>query len=534
MVKRLWKHLVSILGSALLNVLGNILLVPLFLSQWSLATYGEWGVMSSVTCYLTTLDFGIGSAVTNRMLASFVKDDTEDYARSQHSAMAFYTGLAVAGTALTGLAVAAFPVSRWVGVKLTPPSEAAWVIWLLGLQVLWALPFGLIVNTYRTIGEPSRTQWIQNLRYTLWLAASALALLAGGNMKTLALWQLAPWLVIMGGVIPDLSRRAPHLLPGLSHASLAVVREIMKPSAMFTVILVAMAVTQQGSVQIISITLGSVAVTVFLTARTLTNIAMQSVNIIKSAAWPDLTILFANQEWTRLRKLLRLLITVSLTICIAIAAALFFEGPEVLKVWTHKPLHVDRLFFGLFLMYVVLQSPWMICSGLLAAVNRHHRLAVSYVASSVIGIVLAALLAPRLGLAAVPLGLMLGEVLACYHFVVKDACDLVGEPYAPFAGRLWLGMALVLVPTIAAGWLAHQVAWGPNVLRWLEVGAATTVEAVLMAWCAVLDVEGRTLLIKRAGVLIARRSAGRRSEPTRRTALVAAAREDEGVNLVGR
>lgn len=491
--------------------------------------------MSSVTCYLITLDFGIGSAVTNRMLASFVKDDTEDYARSQHSAMAFYAGIAVAGTALTGLAVAAFPVGRWVGVKLTSPSDAAWVIWLLGLQVLWALPLGLIVNTYRTIGEPSRTQWINNLRYTLWLAVSVLVLLAGGNMKTLALWQLAPWLVVLGGVVWDLSRRAPHLLPGLSHASLAVIREIMKPSAVFTIIIVAMAVMQQGSVQVISITLGSVAVAVFLTARTLTNIAMQSVNIIRSAAWPDLTILFANEEWARLRRLLRLLITVSLTACIAIAAALFFEGPEVLKVWTHKPIHVDRLFLGLFLLYVVLQSPWMICSGLLAAVNRHHRLAVSYVVSSLIGIVLAALLAPRMGLAAVPLGLMLGEILACYHFVVKDACDLVGEPYRPFAGRLWLGMALVLVPTVAAGWLAHQVAWGPNVLRWLEVGAATTVVAGLMAWCAALDVEERTLLIKRVRALFPRKDTGCASELTQRKPLVTTAREDDkGANLVGR
>jgi O-antigen/teichoic acid export membrane protein len=364
-------------------------------------------------------------------------------------------------------------------------------------------------------------------------------LLAGGNMKTLALWQLMPWLVVTGWVLLDLSRRAPHLLPGLSHASLAVTREIIKPSMVFAVIVVAMSMTQQGSIQVISITLGSVAVAVFTTARTLTNIAMQSVNIIKSTAWPDLTILFANQEWARLRKLLRLLITVSLTVCIAIATTLFFEGLEVLRAWTHKPLPVDRLFLGLFLLYVVLQSPWMICSGLLIAVNRHHRLAVSYVASSVIGIVLAALLTPRLGLAAVPLGLMLGEVLACYHFVVKDACELVGEPYRRFAGRLWLGMALVLVPTVAAGWLAHQAAWGPNVLRWLEVGAATTVEAGLMAWWAILDVEDRIILLKRMGVLFRRKSTERLFESAQRPTLVAAAREDdkgarEGANLVGR
>jgi len=64
--------------------------------------------------------------------------------------------------------------------------------------------------------------------------------------------------------------------------------------------------------------------------------------------------------------------------------------------------------------------------------------------------------------------------LACYHFVVEDACRVLGEEYAPFAARLWLAVAAIFLRCLGRWLRGHSVAVGPAALRWLQVGALTT------------------------------------------------------------
>lgn len=49
-----------------------------------------------------------------------------------------------------------------------------------------------------------------------------------------------------------------------------------------------------------------------------------------------------------------------------------------------------------------------------------------------------------------PVGLALGEALRCYHFVIKATCRLIGEPYAAFAARFWLGFVVVAAVVLAS------------------------------------------------------------------------------------
>jgi hypothetical protein len=85
----------------------------------------------------------------------------------------------------------------------------------------------------------------------------------------------------------------------------------------------------------------------------------------------------------------------------------------------------------------------------------------------------------RLGTWSAPIGLIIGEAVACHHFIIRAACAMVGEPYGRFAARLWLGMPAVAAAALGAGWVAHQIAWGPAPLRWCEVGVVTLLAAAL-------------------------------------------------------
>ena len=496
MGKRLSRHFVAIVAGQVLNLAGTVLLVRIFLAHWSPVLYGEWLALSSLATYLSTLDLGMNSAAGNRMLASYVKHDREDYRISQHSALAFYLVLAASATVLLGLAVTVLPVRALIGLHITNRSDAAYVMWLLSLQFLWMMPVGQLGNTYRTAADPAKTQWINNGRTLLTLLLTMVPLLMGGGVRAVAFWQLVPVALMACYVLGDLKRRHPDLLPGVRFARLSVARELLKPSLLFALILVSIGITQQVSVLVVSLALGGAAVAVFVTTRTLSNMVMQIVRTLNNAVQPDLTILHAHGEFGRLRTVHRLLVTVSSSVCVAVAAALWFEGSDVIRVWTHGKLIPEIWFVRLMLLYLVLQAPWLASSTFTVACNRHRNLSRCYIAASLGGVLVAGLLIRALGLMAVPIGLIVGEALACYHFVIKDTCAFIEEAYGPFALRMWAGFAAVFLLALVTGLAAHNSAAGPPAARWLEVGTVTALTSIGSTWL-LLQAKDRELAIRR-------------------------------------
>ena len=67
---------------------------------------------------------------------------------------------------------------------------------------------------------------------------------------------------------------------------------------------------------------------------------------------------------------------------------------------------------------------------------------------------------------------------------------------ARFAARLWSGVTAISCAAWGAGYLGHSVAVGPAPLRWLEVGALTTLAAALTAWGVALRRDERSRLAR--------------------------------------
>lgn len=503
MLKRMINGLGAILVGQVMITAGNVLIVPLYLAHWSVAVYGEWLALASLATYLSTLDLGMNMAVTNRLTQAYARHDLDEYARYQHSATLFYLAIALGGSVLLALIVWTLPVAAWLGLRETPKAEAAWVLWLLGAGILWSMPAGLIGGIYRTMGNLAASQWIGNLRNIITLILIATVVVLGGGLGLVALVQLLPLLLIIVIVLWHVRSHFPALMPGLTRVSRLTLIDLARPSLLFFIIMLASALSQQGPVLVVSSALGGAAVAVLVTSRTLTNLIRQVVGSFNNALWPDLTRLETLQEYGRLRALHRLLVKGTTTACIILAMALWYEGGEVITRWTAGRLQPDLTLLRTLLVQLVLQSPWLASSVLLAAANRHRKLAWSYLISGLIAVGVTAALVNRVGIVAVPIGLILGDAIACYHFVIRDTCQMISEPYGPFASRLWLGLAGVAGWAMGVGWLAHQTVPGPFLVRWAGVGMFVSVAVILMAWIVWFTAEDRLLLISLLRRLVA-------------------------------
>ena len=474
--------------------IGSIILIPLFLRSWSGTLYGEYLALFAAVSYLSSLDIGMQQASVNRLTQAYARGKLNEYRTIQHTTLAFYLALA-AGVTLIAIGVASLlPLSQWIGLRVTNPIIANRVIVLLTIYVMWSLPVRLITATYQSTGNLARTQWIGNLQQILVVVLTAIVLVLGGGMLSIAALQVVTISVVAAFVLINLRRNSPGLFPGVTNAKASALKELAHPSLLFALLLVGNLIAFQGSTLIVSAAIGGLAVAVLSISKAMIDLIRQVLYSITLALCPDFARMEALEEFERLRTVHRLAVAATATITLALAASVWYVGPEIITFWTRGRIEPDAMLLRLFLVLLAFQTPWAASSTIGTATNRHAAQAIGYFFAAVTGIGLVAAFVHRLGTWAVPVGLTLGEALFCYHFVIKSTCQTIHEHYASFALRFWTGFAAVSASALAAGWMIHNFARGPMLARWIIMGLLTLLAASACGWIVWLTPADRALL----------------------------------------
>jgi O-antigen/teichoic acid export membrane protein len=482
--------------------LGSLILVPLFLKYWSASLYGEYLALFAAVAYLNSLDIGMQGATVNRLTQAYAREKLNEYRSVQHTALFFFVILATVVSLLVAVVFWFLPISRWIGLRETTATNAAIVMTLLAAYVMWAMPVSLMSATYQTTGNMARTQWIRNGQQIMVVILTASVLFAGGGMKAIASLQVLTIILVGFYVLFDVHRSHPELSPRLVGGKLSVLKELAHPSMLFALLMVGNLVAYEGSILLTSAALGGVAVAVLSVSKSIADVIRQGLYGLTLSLCPDFARLETLGELDKLRKIHRITVAATSAFTLAFAASVWYEGPEIITVWTRGRLQPDVVLLRLFLVLVAFQTPWAVSSTVARASNRHKAQAVGYFFAAVLGIALVAALIRRLGTWAVPIGLTIGEALTCYHFVIKATCDLVGESYSRFALRFWSGFVAVSTTVLMTGWVIHHMMPEFMLLRWLAVGLFTLSVAVGCGWAVWLTPEDRTLLMPKLRPLL--------------------------------
>lgn len=495
MLSRFLKAANATIFGQIIGRFGSFILVPIFLSHWTPAVYGEWLTLYAAVGYLSSLDVGMQAAALNRLTAAFARRDLIDYRKAQNSALAMY--IVTAGFGLTILIAisATGPVGKLLGLRITSPHDAAVVLVLLGAWILLSMPGKIIIGSYQTMGNLARSQWVSNGQVLLNLTIMAGLLLLHHGMKALAAVPLITSFLAASLVFTHLKQSYPAITPSLSEANWQTIRSLMKPSLLFAVITVGMLLHYQAATLVISITLGGAAVSLFSVSRMLVVVLRAATDTIADSIAPDVCRLDAVQDRKRLGQLLELLLGLSVCIGVAGAAMLWWEGGSIISIWTRGRLVPDLLLIRLFLLVAIGQSVWVGLCVFGTATNRNRNVAIAILISNLLAIVISIALVHRLGAIAVPIGLILGEGIVCYHFLVRDTCRKCNVPYGPFAAKLWAFVVVASLAAIGAGYLLHL--WVGErwfLFRWAIVGVTTFAISVAFSWMVWFRTEHRQLV----------------------------------------
>lgn len=192
------------------------------------------------------------------------------------------------------------PLDSWFNLQSLPSHQVSLVISLLALYTLVSQQGGL-VDAVRSDGRYAQGTALANVVRFMEMALALISVCLGGDLVTAATLLLGR---LLGTVWMWLMfRRASQWLSlGYSKARWDI-QIMLRPAIAFMALPMSQALIFQGMTLTVGVVLGSVAVVVFTTSRTVTRIVIQFIHLVNGAVWSELSSAFGSGNLLLARKL---------------------------------------------------------------------------------------------------------------------------------------------------------------------------------------------------------------------------------------
>ena len=366
--------------------------VPILLHAWGTERYGEWLILFSIPAYLSMTDLGFSLSAANDMAALVASGNRKKALAVFQSLGLLILGASCLGLILITLLLYGLPLGRWFQSGAISISQAQWILWCLGAEVLVKLSEGTVHAGFRSAGDyPLHVKIFATTRLIQYVVIWCVAF-AGGKPAAAAMAYLLVRLIATPCTAVFLVHRHKWLQFGFNCARKAELTRLLRPAIANISMPLAQALNVQGLVLLVGALLGPLSVVTFSTLRTLTRFALQLVMAVANAAEPELASAFGAGDLKLIGSLFVHAQRAALWLSLLAAAFLSFFGPFILRIWTHGKVTMHPELFALLLASAVASTFWYGMLTVLKSANRHLRTASVYVLASASSLGLAALL----------------------------------------------------------------------------------------------------------------------------------------------
>ena len=401
----------------LITIAIQLVSVPLYLHYWGVELYGEWLILSAIPAYLTLSDIGLGSVAANDMTMRVAQGDKQGALEVYQSIWLFISGVSVAvGLTLT-LLIYALPANAILSLIHINEKQTQQTLTILMLWVFVGLQGNILNAAFRSVGRYAYgTAMGNNVRLAEWLA-SLLVLLMGGGVQVTALANLATRLIGMTLLWLVLRKQVPWLYHGIKVASIQQVRTLFKPAVAFMAFPLGFAFSSQGMVLMIGMMLGSTAVVIFSTYRTLTRLLLQFITMLNHAVWPAVSEAYGAKQMNLVTQLHRQVSFLTFWIALIGVTLLGIFGEWFINIWTRHAFNQNSILFLFLLAATFLNVLWQPSLMILMATNQHQKTALAFLASTASGLMFSFLAMQEYGIVIIGFVLTVCELPILYAAV---------------------------------------------------------------------------------------------------------------------
>lgn len=370
------------------NVVVQLLGVPILLHAWGAHLYGEWLILFALPAYLSVTDLGFSASAANDMSHHASSGRVVEALEVFQSTGLLIFVAASLGIILVSLFIFGLPFP-WELLQLSAMNvhEAQWILWFLSAEVLCRLTEGISYAGFRASKEYALYSFLNNASRLLQFSAMWVVALSGGGPLSAAFVFFGIRMLVSPLLAVLLIRRQAWLRFGFTHARASHVRRLMGPALANFSMPVAQALNVQGMVLVVGATLGPVAVVTFSTLRTITRLALQLIFAVSHAAEPEIAAAYGAADRSLMNSIFDHSLRVALWLGVGAALGLALLGGYVLDAWTHGAVPMEWPLFYALLASALATVLWYGGVMFLRASNRHMHVALLYTVISACAVV---------------------------------------------------------------------------------------------------------------------------------------------------
>lgn len=391
--------------------------IPVFLHFWSVPLYGEWMIVNSIPAYLSFSNAGFGSVAGNEMTMMVARNDREGALRVFQSCWWLIAIICTAIIFLLSGTLYYLPAARLLRLSALSESDTKWIIFYLGVSVLLGQLEQLLQSAYRSIGRYSYGTFLKNLfslaAFTSMIVSVALGM--GPRMTALIFASINVAATVTFSLL--VRRNIPWIEYGWQHASFNEIRKLFRPAIAYMGFPLGNALSLQGSLLAVGYALGPTQVVVFSTARTVSRVALQLVQMVNFTFEPEMSIAYGAGNYPLIRTLLRRAVQLALLVAVLIVLVMLTFGPWFLTHWTSGHVPPSRNLLSILLLVVVLYALWSTSATLMTSTNQHQKLATYYILGTSLTCILCFFLARAYGLYGAAASLLISELVMNFYVV---------------------------------------------------------------------------------------------------------------------
>lgn len=390
----------------------QLLSLPLFLSHWDVATYGQWMIISAVPAYLAMADVGMVTAAGNRMTMLISEGKRQSANEAFQSALVFVVGVCAVALPVLLLVVFLWPTQS------VASAQAKLAIAILSTGVVATLIGGLPEAVYRATQRYALGNALSNTTRLLEWLGGLVGLWWSCDFVAVALGALVPRVVCTGAMIWHARRSTPQFTWGVGDASVMEVRRCAGPAVSFMAFPAANALNFQGMTLIAAAVLGPAATVVFNTYRTMARVTVQATATFGTALWPEFSRIFGQKDLTALAALYRRSRWLGAGLAAVASVIVYLAAPPMLKLWSKGQIAFAPDLMLIAMVYAAAAGGWHVSRVLLLSTNEHSGLAWPFLAASAACLPLAWALAGAFGLIGIMAAMLVleaGMLIFCSH-----------------------------------------------------------------------------------------------------------------------
>ncbi|UZR95497.1 hypothetical protein [Chondrinema litorale] len=392
----IFKRLINGLGvgviEQILNVIIQVVSIPMFLHAWGKVLYGEWLVLYTFPMYLTISDLGFSKAAINSMTMSFAKKDWDSVNRYFNSCLVL---LAVVGFFLLLLIMILMkflPLISILNFHLIHEFQIIKVVITFTFLFLIHQQNSLLTGALTCSGRFAKGVSIQVLYKFIEFIIIVIMLSMSASVEVIALiYLLSAFLRYLHLNFEVREKKYSWLVIGVSGLNLAsfkTIRELASPALAFMLGPIGNALRNQVPLFFISSIIGPSFVVMYTTMRTITNIGIQFIGLINRSISPEYARAFGEDNIDLLKKLYLNACRLAFWGAFLLSLFLGISGKYILLFWTEGKIDFNYILFYTFLLSLIVNSLWLSSFFLTYSINKHKRQSVEYVISCLIGIII--------------------------------------------------------------------------------------------------------------------------------------------------